>query len=207
MRFLFDTRYLSYRWPGVAAPVGLASLLVCACQQQPARSTETTRIQSEYDPAGKLTRLAYDRNGDGKVETWGYMDGSRVVRVEVDEDGDGRVDLWEYHRAGTPAAGPSVEGGVDKSVERIERATRRDGKISRWERFEDGLLMRVEEDTDANGAIDKWETYKDGSLVAMALDTSGRGTPDRRLIYRPDGSLDHLESDPTGSGAFKTITP
>ena len=55
-------------------------------------------VKSEYDQSGRLTRLTYDRNGDGKIDTWGYMDGSRVVRVEVDEDGDGKVDRWEYHK-------------------------------------------------------------------------------------------------------------
>jgi hypothetical protein len=37
----------------------------------------------------------------------------------------------------------------------------------------------------------------------MDLDLSGRGFPDRRLIYRPDGTLDRSESDPNGDGRFK----
>ena len=56
------------------------------------------RLRPGYDKAsGRLTRLEYDANGDGKTDTWGYMDGMRVVRVEVDEDGDGKIDRWEYH--------------------------------------------------------------------------------------------------------------
>ena len=164
-------------------------------------------LQPKYDAGGRLQALEYDRNDDGKVDTWGYMDGSRVVRVEVDENGDGTVDRWEYHReAGSsrPVPGPA---GVDKTVERIERATKFDGKVSRWEFFTDGVLARVEEDTDADGKVDKWETYTDGALTLMALDTSGRGTPDRRLVYGADGSLDHVEADAAGSGAFDTLKP
>jgi hypothetical protein len=185
----------------------LSGVLLFSCSPTPQRSTDGARITSQYDEGGKLARLEYDRNGDGKPETWGYMDGARVVRVEVDENGDGRVDIWEYHRDVPSSNGNAGQVDVGASVERIERATRHDGKVSRKEYFEKGALARVEEDTDGNGAIDKWETYKDGGLEILALDTSGRGSPDRRLIYRPDGVLDHLESDPTGSGAFQAIAP
>jgi hypothetical protein len=39
----------------------------------------------------------------------------------------------------------------------------------------------------------------------MALDTTRRGTPDRRLIYRPDGTLDRIEVDADGSGTFHPL--
>jgi hypothetical protein len=39
----------------------------------------------------------------------------------------------------------------------------------------------------------------------MALDTTKRGTADRRLIYRADGSLDHIEADSNGSGHFEPL--
>ena len=79
--------------------------------------------------------------------------------------------------------------------------------MSRREFFENGALTSIEEDTDGNGKVDKWETYKDGSLSVMALDTAGRGTPDRRLMYRPDGSMDHIEADPNGTGTFTPVNP
>ena len=172
-----------------------------------------TDVKSEYDETGRLTRLTFDRNGDGKIDTWGYMDGSRVVRVEVDEDGDGKVDTWEYHKdpkestASRSSAGsthPSESGG-DPTLERIDRATKHDGKISRREYFENGTLTRVEEDTDGNGTFDKWETYSNGSLASMAIDTKGRGTPDRRLIYLPDGTLSRIETDPNGNGSWQPV--
>jgi hypothetical protein len=137
------------------------------------------------------------------------MDGTRVVKVEVDENGDGSVDRWEFHRAGDAGAAPSTSApaSVDKSIERIERATRFDGKISRREFFDNGVLTTVEEDTDGDGKVDKWETYAGGSLSVMALDTRGRGVPDRRLIYKADGSFDHIEADPNGTGTFTPVTP
>jgi hypothetical protein len=181
-------------------------------------------LKPEYDDTGRLTRLTFDRDGDGKIDTWGYMDGSRVVRVEVDEDGDGKVDRWEYHRdpknsatssSSAPASGqapgtsrtadPSASGGGDPTLERIDRATKHDGKISRREYFENGVLTRVEEDTDGDGKIDKWETYSNGTLVSMAIDTKGRGTPDRRLIYLPDGALNRIETDPSGTGTWQPL--
>lgn len=156
------------------------------------------RIAPAYDPAGRLTRLAYDSDGNGKHDMWAYMDGAKLVRLEADENGDDTIDRWEYY----PAAGSD---GLKQPPERIERATRHDGKVSRREFFEAGLMVRVEEDTDGNGVTDKWETYAGGALVTLALDTQGRGKADRRLIYRPDGSLERIEEDPSGAGEFRVV--
>ncbi len=198
---------------------GLAAFSLTACTPaatdapagQAGQPKGTEQLKPEYDASGKLQKLEYDRNKDGKVDTWGYMDGARVVRVEVDENGDGTVDRWEFHRndaAATGTAAADIAGaGVDKSVERIERATKFDGTVSRREYFTNGALTRIEEDTDGNGKVDKWETYTNGSLALMALDTAGRGTPDRRLVYRPDGSMDHIETDPNGTGTFTPLNP
>jgi hypothetical protein len=172
----------------------------------PANAQKTPAVHPEYDKTtGQLTRLDYDSDGDGKTDTWGYMDGSRVVRVEVDENGDGTIDRWEYHRNGGEAPTAGGQAGPDKTIERIERATRHDGKVSRWEYFDKGLLVRVEEDTDGDGTIDKWETYTGGTLAVMALDTQHRGTPDRRLVYDASGALLRVETDPHGTGHFEPL--
>jgi len=174
----------------LAALAGVAVVAGCRESRSPAAAA-AERVRPTYDTAsGRLTRLEYDSNGDGKIDTWGYMDGMRVVRVEVDEDGDGRVDRWEYHEAVPDGAASSA--GIDRTLARIERATRHDGRVSRWEYFDHGVLARVEEDTDGDGKVDKWEQYRNGALAEMALDTTGAGTPDRRLLYKPDGSLDRI---------------
>jgi hypothetical protein len=193
----------------VAAAVTTGTL---ACgspaDQSSSQAVRTGQLQPHYDREGRLQKLEYDRNEDGRVDTWGYMDGPRVVKIEVDENGDGTVDRWEYHTT-PPAADASANspGGVDRTLERIERATRFDGKVSRREYFVGGTLSKIEEDTDGDGRLDKWETYANGTLSVMSLDTRGRGTPDRRFLYSVDGSLDHIETDASGSGRFQPVTP
>lgn len=183
------------------ASIVLVCLCVGACGQASGQSGDK-RVQAEYDKAtGKLTRLEYDGNSNGKPDTWAFMDGTRLIRLEADENEDGRMDRWEYYAA---AAQPTPGQPVP---ERIERATRMDGRVSRREFFEAGKLARIEEDTDGDGRDDKWETYTAGVLTMMALDTVNRGKPDRRLIYKPDGSLDRVEVDPTGSGRFQPLKP
>lgn len=192
----------------------LASLVSVGCtgdappaSAQPGQPAGDDQVKAEYDKAGKLQKLEYDRNNDGKPDTWGFMDGARVVRVEVDRNGDGNVDRWEYHNTdGVPAPPPAPADAVDPSLERIEESTRFDGTVSRKEFFTNGVLVKTEEDTDGNGAIDKWETYEHGALTVLALDTAGRGTPDRRLIYK-DGAVDHVETDASGTGTFTAATP
>jgi hypothetical protein len=192
------------RLPGFRAHlIGLVALscLSAGCQNAAAGRDDQGRIEPTYDPgSGRLTRIDYDADGNGKYETWAYMDGARLVRLEADENEDGKIDRWEYYPA---AAG---DAPLKQPPDRIERATRLDGRVSRRELFQGGVMVRVEEDTDGNGSIDKWETYADGALAILALDTQGRGKPDRRFMYRPDGSLDRIEADASGSGRFQTVT-
>src|SRR5262245_45509337 len=78
------------------------------------------RIAPEYDKTtGKLTLLKYDSNGDGKVDTWSYMDGSRILRIEMDQNGDGKIDRWEYYAA-------------DKQLVKIGFSRANDGKEDAW---------------------------------------------------------------------------
>jgi len=170
-------------------------------------SASQSRLTTKYGDSGKLEKLEYDKNNDGKPDTWGFMDGTRVIRVELDENGDGRVDRWEFHRAGEGPGTVAPAPAGDTTLERVERATKFDGKVSRWEYFTNGALTRIEEDTDGDGKIDKWETYRDGTLATLSLDTQGRGTPDRRLVYGPDGSFVRMEADVNGTGTFQPVNP
>jgi hypothetical protein len=174
----------------------LVSCLASACEATPGTAAQG-RVEPAYDKSsGKLTRLAYDADNDGKHDTWAFMDGARLTRLEADENQDGRIDRWEFYPV-------TATKGVKPTPERIERSTRLDGQVSRREYFENGVMVRVEEDTDGNGKPDKWETYAAGALVLLALDTQGRGKPDRRLVYAADGSLERIETDPAGTGHFE----
>jgi hypothetical protein len=172
------------------------------------------RITPEYDQnTGKLRLLKYDANGNGKIDTWSYMDGARVMRIEIDSNEDGKIDRWEYYDAdqhlekvGFSRASDGKEDAwsfntPDGAIERIEVSTRRDGKVNRIEHYQQGRLTSAEEDGDGDGAIDKWETYDGDRLAVVAFDTVHRGTPDRRLIYGADGGA-HIEVDASGDGHF-----
>ena len=180
------------------ALTALAVSLAAACQAPVTDSAAAQRVAPEYDKtSGRLTRIAYDANGNGVHDSWGYMDGTRLIRLEADENENGRIDRWEYY--------PAAANSLRVPPERIERSSADDGRVSRKEFFDGAEMVRVEEDTDGNGVTDKWETYANGALTVLALDTTGDGKPDRRLLYTPEGSLDRIEVDPTGSGQFRRL--
>ena len=150
---------------------------------------------------GKLEQLAADRSGDGKVDTWAYMDGVRLQRIEIDRDADGRPDRFEHYEEG-PADAPDTKATGGARLTRVEEGTA-DGTIVRREFYSNGLIERVEEDTELTGRVSKWEFYTSGVLARVDLDLTGRGTPTQRLIYSPSGEVVQVESDPDGDGRFE----
>jgi hypothetical protein len=175
------------------------------CQQAPAPSGNTEVVPTYNAGTGLLERISYDRNKDGKPDAWLYMDGTRATRAELDENNDDTVDRWEYYRTDVPAAsGGAVPRG---ELLRAEQAMRFDGKISRWEIYEKGLLAQVQEDTTGDGQPDKWETWRAGSLMEVALDTKGTGKADRRIVYPADGGRPRLLVDNKGDGTFRPVEP
>ena len=185
------------------AILGAVSLVFCvSCGGSP-KSTLTP----EYDKTGKLVRLLYDTNANGKYEIWSYMDGPRITRIDIDKNEDGRVERWEHYgppgntliKIGFSRAEDGIEDawgypGPDGTVGRIEVSTRRDGRVNRTEFYEKDVMVRVEEDTDGDGKPDKWERFEGGRLASVDLDTTKTGIPNRRLIHLPDGTtrLEHL---------------
>ena len=152
----------------------LATVLV-ALGCGPDRNQERP-VEAVYNQAtGRLELLQYDVNGDGRVDTWSYMDAASVVRIELDADHDGRIDRWEHY-------------GPGQQMNRVEISTKGNGKADRIEYYENGMLTRIDEDTSGDGRIDKWETYDGTRLTSVAFDTAQPGTPDRRLVYGADGS-------------------
>ena len=195
--------------------LGICTLLLdassVACQRA---ATPSKKIEPTYNKkTGRLELLRYDSNGDGKFDTFSYMDGARILRIEIDQNEDGKIDRWEYYtpdrhldRVGFSRAQDGVEDAwsffnASGAVDRIEMSTKRNRKIDRVEHYDKGVLVRAEEDSDGDGRFDKWETYDGARLVSVAFDTVRRGTPDRRLIYGADGSA-RVEVDPQGTGTF-----
>ena len=180
--------------------VAIGLVAAAGCQQPPPAGTDA--VVPTYNPeTGRLERISYDRNKDGKADAWLFMDGTKATRAELDENNDGTVDRWEHYRVDAPtvSGGPMPRGEMVKA----EQATRFDGKVSRWEAYENGQLARVEEDTTGDGRPDKWETWTAGSLAEVALDTKGTGKADRRIVYPADGSEPQLLVDVNGDGTFR----
>lgn len=197
-----QTRHMTTRSALLPTPLALSVLLMaaaggCGPASEPGSSTVATPI---YNPAtGRLEQIVSDRDGDGRVETRAFMDGTRLVRIEIDRDGDEKVDRVEhYTTSGEPPAA---------MIERAEEVGGPDRAVVRREAYVGGHLERVEEDTDVDGRPDKWETYAKGRLVYVDLDLTGRGTPARRLVYSADGSIDRLEADADGDGVFEPLPP
>jgi hypothetical protein len=176
-----------------AACVAALAIAAGGCSKPPEIPKGNDQIKPTYDQkTGRLEKITYDRNHDGKVDAWTFMNGTRVVRAELDENNDGTVDRWEYYEAGTgdAKAGSGPPAGV---LSRVEDSTRRDGTVSRREYYERGERVRAEEDTNGDGRLDKWETWAGGVLATVLLDTNGDGKPDRRLVYPADGSGPRFE--------------
>ncbi len=172
------------------------------------RGARTDReINATYGTTGKLELLVYDSNGNGKPDTWSYMDGTSVVRIEIDTNEDGAIDRWEHYgadraleRVGTSSANSGkpdtwTYAAADGTTARVERSTRPDGSVTRREFYEHGILARAEEDADGNGAVDRWETYVNGVVSAVAFDLEGAGRPTRRLVYDGNGESARIEVD------------
>lgn len=182
-----------------AVTIGLAT-----CQKAPSTPPQgRDGVVPTYDATtGRLERISYDRNKDGKADAWLFMDGTRAVRAELDDNHDGTVDRWEHYRSGSQSAGGEFPRG---ELERAEQSSRSDGIVTRWETYEAGLLKTVREDTSGDGQPDKWEIWADGALVEVALDTRGTGKADRKIVYAADGSAPQMLVD-AGDGIFKPLT-
>lgn len=196
--------------------IGLSFTGVCACN---GATTHSATIRPTYDKAtGHLKELAFDANGNGRVDTWTEMDGSRPLRSRVDLNEDGKVDRWEeydergalgkvgFSRADNGKPDAWVYSGADGKVQRIEISSSGDSsRIDRWEYYDAaqsgpdgrGSLVRAAEDTNHDGRPDKWETYEHGNLKTVAFDENGNGRPTRRLTYTSSARV-AIESDPTG---------
>jgi hypothetical protein len=194
--------------------VAAVCLAGSACgREEPKSDVGNDQVQGHYSrQTGKLERITYDSNKNGKIDTWSYMDGTRVLRVEIDKDEDGRIDRWEYYkdeqklekvgysRANSGKPDAFAFQGPDGKVARVELMAP-DDRVRRTERYEGGVLVSAEEDTNSDGRTDKWETYEDSALASVAFDTTGRGKPDRRLVYGQGGQAT-VEVDPDGDGKF-----
>lgn len=142
-----------------------------------------------YDPkTGRLQKLDFDQNKNGRMDSFSYMDGTRTIRIEMDGDEDGKIDRWEHY-------------DENNKIERVGSSSR-DDEVQDTFAYPDagGFLARVDFDTDRDGNVDKREFYvtKPGSpnlrvLQSMEYDFDKAGQPGRRLYYGPEGNFEKSE--------------
>src|SRR5689334_8517191 len=146
-----------------------------SCRRRDGAISQTKALEPVYNKkTGRLEQLKYDSDGDGKFDTFSYMDGSTILRIEIDRDEDGKIDRWEYYGPGKVlervALSRAQNGVADTwqyfdatgSIRRVEMGEQiRPDKVrlERIEYYDKGAMVRAEEDTDHDGRIDKWETY------------------------------------------------
>jgi len=211
---------LAYR-PKFSRPYATAAIISIlafgqSCRRDDRAIATNRNIEPIYNSkSGRLEQLKYDSDGDGKFDTFSYMDGPTILRIEIDQNGDGKIDRWEYYGPGKVLERVGLsrdQSGVEDvsqyldqngAVARIEITARSDGdkRIERIEHYENSVLTRAEEDTDHDGAIDKWETYDGGRLAIVAFDETRRGTPTRKILYNANGTV-RIEVDSMGDGRF-----
>lgn len=144
------------------------------------------------DKTGHLKRLEVDTNKNGHIDTWTYMEGTRIDRIEIDRDEKGKLDRWEYY--------------VGNKLTKVGTSSRGDGVVDeRAFQSLDGHLARVESDTNRDGRIDVWETFDAprtpggaSILRSVALDPDVEGRPTRRLLYAPDGTFERVDTSRAG---------
>ena len=159
-----------------------------------------------YDAWGRMQRIEYDSNGDGRPDYIARHDGRRRPhQVDVDSDFDGRTDRWERYddlgrllKVGTarePGRAPDLWTSVPAAgePERREHDPDGDGVIDRVEILRDGRVTEVQVDGDRDGRMDRWQRWEQGHLRSEDLDTDRDGAPDRTVRYDPRGKVLALE--------------
>lgn len=203
------------------ALVGVLLCLLAAACQDPERQRIRATSQGKYDPqTGRLSEITYDKNKNGRVDTWVAMDGARALSARLDTDEDGKIDRWEEYgqdgkltKAGESRAKSDkpdlwifmAADGTPEHIEMLElsNVTGQESIVKR-EFYQAGARVRAEEDTDGDGVMDRWERYESGVLKTVEFDDGSKrdGTPTQRYTYDGRGGLASIETQPDGRGGY-----
>lgn len=205
------------RWHRHPVAAIALTVLLSACDA----GTSARTVTPSYEPTtGRLIQLSADQDGDGRIDQWTYVDGSRPLRGEKDVNQDGRIDRWEYFGAqselvmvGTSSQTDGIEDrwtwvAPINGEGRVDVSTLRDRRIDRHEYFVKDALVRAESDTNGDGRIDRWDRYEGAVLREAQFDTSfAAARADRRLLYDPQGRYVATEADDDRDGRFERVVP
>ena len=104
---------------GFLVPVGCGGPESAKRLQGGHRLVQKDQFQALYGPDGRIVRLLYDRNHDGRAEgVIVYRPNGKPERGELDTDEDGAIDRWEHFR-------------TDGTLDRVDIDVNRDGKADR----------------------------------------------------------------------------
>jgi hypothetical protein len=144
-----------------------------------------------------------DRDGDGRIDRWEYYGaGGELLKIGFSRQNNGQVDAWAF--AGADGKVQTIEMSSTGDEGAIDRREFYD--TARKDTQGGAALLGAELDTDDDGRIDRWESYQNGALRTVSFDENGDGVPDRRLTYR-GGALAVIESQPDRAGRFTSTIP
>jgi hypothetical protein len=139
-----------------------------------------------------------DRDGDGRIDRWEYYGtGGELLKIGFSLQNNGRVDAWAFAAADGKVQTIEMSSAGDEHA--IDRREFYD--TARKSTQGSSALVGAELDTDADGKIDRWESYEDGALRTVAFDENADGVADRRMTYH-GGTLAVIESEPDRDGRF-----
>lgn len=188
----------------VALLVALAALAAGCGPDERLRQTS----KGDYDPeTGLLRALTYDRNKNGRIDTWMKMDGARPISSEQDTDEDGVIDRWEEYgargelvRAGwirQPAEDPTA-AGAGQAAPADPAAPVPPRRPDTWlYPGADGRSHRIEFlDLDNSGqqVVTRREFFVNDQKVRVEEDKDGDGIIDQWETWE-DGQLKTAEFD------------
>ena len=115
------------RFGFIGATLGLLLLVGCSTgapsRRLPGgyRLVQKQQFQALYGPDGRIARLLYDRNRDGRAESVVlYWPNGKPQRGELDTDEDGAVDRWEQFNTDGTLARADVDANRDGRADRTD---------------------------------------------------------------------------------------
>jgi len=151
----------------------------------------------QVNPEGVVVMIMTDRNWNTLPERWVQLNARRQVASEwIDANEDSTPERYRSF----DAAGRLTEEGVDDDGDGLYELNRTFN--TRWPPTAGPL--RVERDDDRDGIFERRETYTQGGRLRTVNDDSdGDSVRDRIAVYRPDGSVRKQGHDRDGDGFFE----
>lgn len=178
-----------------------------------------------HDPEnGDVLRKMFDRDYDGRMDSWTLYRGGLIAELRLDEDGDGAPDEWQhYGRSGlmTRREMDHNKDGEPDAVYIFEREnlvmeqhdSDYDGNPDRVVRYARRELARVEEDTDLDGRLDTWTDFGEHNgrevIGRIERDSNKDGAADTFETYAQvegDTLLTMREEDRNGDGGIDVVS-